>query len=517
VLTADLDGDGLGGVLHGVIWEANATHVFRADGTEWNDGDANPATKGVFGTTGGRVQSAPLALDIDGDGLRELFTGSYDGYLYGWRVDGPAGAAPTALPGFPVRVSGSSLRAAPVAADLDGDGAMEIVVVASYREVHAFETDGTPVPGWPVSTTAGGMNTTPAVFDLNGDGLDDVVFGANTDLTVNAVSGDGSDLPGWPASVGVTVKSSPGLADVDGDGTPEIFVIGALGEIHALRADGSVLPGWPVVLAAPVPGAGHSPGFADFDGDDVPEIVINGDGELVILSADGTHFAGSPLLTGAPGDTSPVIADLDDDGGFEILISTSDRLLHAYRPDGTEARGWPRRFSERCKSAPFVADVDGDGDLDVAITADDGLVLIVDVAGPVEPGSAPWPGYHGGENQDGLYRHIRYAPTGNPGLGPQPPIVPPALQVHPAAPNPFRSGTEFRFALPARQPVRLDLLDVGGRRVAILLPGAPMAAGEHVAPWDGRDSSGRPVAAGIYFYRFQAGSKVQTGKVLRLR
>jgi hypothetical protein len=513
---ADLDGDGMLEILHGSMWEANAAHVFRADGTEWTDGDAMPASAGIFGTTGGRVVSAPVALDVDGDGAKELFAGSYDGKLYGWRTDGPGGP-PAALPGFPIQVSVSSLRSSPVPADLDGDGAMELVVVASSKLVAAYETDGTPAAGWPRAPASGGLHTTPAAADLDGDGRTDLVFGGNTDNLLWAVSGDGTDLPGWPASIGAAVRSSPVLADVDGDGVPEIFAIASDGTVHAFRADASPLPGWPVALAEPVSGPNPSPAVADLDRDDVPEIVVNGEGEIAVLRADGSHFPGTPIVTGVSGQSSPVIADLDGNGSQEILTTSLDDRLHARGVDGAEIAGWPRRFTETPKATPFVADVDGDGDLDVVVGADDGRVLVIDVPGEARPGAAPWPGYHGGETPDGVYRHVHYPPTGGPDVGPAPGAAASGLALDPAAPNPFRAGTTLRFALAAPARVDLDVIDVRGRVVARVLDQEPRFAGRHAVAWDGRDAAGRPVASGVYFLRLQAGEEQRTRKILRLR
>ena len=43
------------------------------------------------------------------------------------------------------------------------------------------------------------------------------------------------------------------------------------------------------------------------------------------------------------------------------------------------------------------------------------------------------------------------------------------------------------------------------------------AAGRHSVDWDGRDSTGRQVAAGIYFYRLSAGAEVLTRKLTVLQ
>lgn len=71
-------------------------------------------------------------------------------------------------------------------------------------------------------------------------------------------------------------------------------------------------------------------------------------------------------------------------------------------------------------------------------------------------------------------------------------------------PNPFVTVTGIRFALPRTAHVRLAVYDLAGRTVAVLREGE-LPAGTHTAEWRGRDAAGRRVAAGVYFYRLEAG------------
>jgi hypothetical protein len=90
-------------------------------------------------------------------------------------------------------------------------------------------------------------------------------------------------------------------------------------------------------------------------------------------------------------------------------------------------------------------------------------------------------------------------------------------------PNPFWSGATSRFAgnpettvkyqLPNRAQVELAIYDLGGRRVATPESGL-RTAGEHTVRWNGRDSAGKPVASGVYFYRLEAISPAGTVTVL---
>ena len=77
-------------------------------------------------------------------------------------------------------------------------------------------------------------------------------------------------------------------------------------------------------------------------------------------------------------------------------------------------------------------------------------------------------------------------------------------------PNPFNPSTKIEFALPEPQHVKLAVFAVDGRRVATL-KNESMTAGHHSVTWTGRDDRG--VAAGIYFYRIQAGDFSRTQKM----
>ena len=83
-------------------------------------------------------------------------------------------------------------------------------------------------------------------------------------------------------------------------------------------------------------------------------------------------------------------------------------------------------------------------------------------------------------------------------------------------PNPFGLETTLRYILPDRQRVNLTIHDVAGRQVRILAFGEE-GPGVHLVVWDGLDTSGRRVAAGIYYARLWTGSGYQTGRILLVR
>lgn len=83
-------------------------------------------------------------------------------------------------------------------------------------------------------------------------------------------------------------------------------------------------------------------------------------------------------------------------------------------------------------------------------------------------------------------------------------------------PNPFNPETTIAFSLAERGPVNIVVYDAAGRRVATLVD-KEMSAGPHEIGWDARDTSGRTVRSGVYFYRMIAGGQTLSRKMVVLR
>ncbi len=85
-----------------------------------------------------------------------------------------------------------------------------------------------------------------------------------------------------------------------------------------------------------------------------------------------------------------------------------------------------------------------------------------------------------------------------------------------ASPNPARGTATLRFTLAAAAPVRVEVLDVGGRRVRDLGVRA-LEAGAHAIAWDGRDDSGREAGPGLYFVRVEGPGIEGSARVAQVR
>jgi T5SS/PEP-CTERM-associated repeat protein len=101
-------------------------------------------------------------------------------------------------------------------------------------------------------------------------------------------------------------------------------------------------------------------------------------------------------------------------------------------------------------------------------------------------------------------------------VGVQEPQVPRVFRVYPGFPNPFRSSTTIQFDLPEGREVTLRIYDVQGRLVRTLLDEVRYEPGTHRATWLGDDDRGRRSAAGIYFYRVEAGRDRQVRRIVKL-
>ena len=95
-------------------------------------------------------------------------------------------------------------------------------------------------------------------------------------------------------------------------------------------------------------------------------------------------------------------------------------------------------------------------------------------------------------------------------------VLPQAVGLGPNYPNPFNPSTLIPYQLAVPSPVRLEVFNVLGQRVATLVDGQQQGAGAYVARWDGTNASGRAAASGVYFYRLTVAGAHWTGKMVLL-
>lgn len=312
----------------------------------------------------------------------------------------------------------------PVLADLDGDGRDEIISQATYR------ADGSPfssVAGIPASQQGPQGAGAPLVADLDGDGLPDVVNGDEERIwAVNAAG----HLPGFPVTRAGQKGSMPRLVggDVDGDGEPEIIHVHAETRNSGPPQAFAYLYSHRGVLERTL-SLGDAPGLdepilADLDGDGIPELVVSLGTTVGAYRSDGTSLPGWPFVL-AEGEyaTVPRAGDISGDGRPEVVFQayTTEYLeslgsnsvragfLYAVDAEGAIVPGFPKASPTALEASPepAIADLDQDGRNEYIQVAPGGFgyrdaLFAWDFStGPTGP--VEWGQFRGGAGHRGFY------------------------------------------------------------------------------------------------------------------
>jgi hypothetical protein len=252
----------------------------------------------------------------------------------------------------------------PAIADLDGDGDPELVAMEVEHDVApqehvarrlvVFEHDGSvrALGPWGAPQPGGGAI---AIADLDGDG--------SPELLAPGLVADADAVPLW---WWVGSDTTPVAVDLDLEGALEVL-IGA----NAYRADGSVFFNAPPGMT---PNSG-TVAVANFDDDPYPEIYVQGDSHR-ILEHDGTDKTQCQGGGGLP----VAIDDLDGDGQAEILHAQKNwiSVLEVFGDDDNQKCkvDWSYKIDEvDARSSGTAFDLLGDGELE-SIYADHSRIRI---------------------------------------------------------------------------------------------------------------------------------------------
>jgi hypothetical protein len=91
--------------------------------------------------------------------------------------------------------------------------------------------------------------------------------------------------------------------------------------------------------------------------------------------------------------------------------------------------------------------------------------------------------------------------------------MPTAYSLSQNYPNPFNHRTQLQFTLPQDSQVRVEVMNVLGQPVKILVDGR-MDAGTHRIVWDGSNNAGQEVVSGVYIVRMKGKGFTQTREML---
>jgi len=336
-----------------------------------------------------RLWPGIVVADLDRNGTLEVVTASGNGVLSVYDANGQS------VSGWPVNPtnSGNEIRSLAVA-NIDVNSDLEIAVCStrSDNQWFVYEHTGALRSGWPKMTdsdtngyAAGCFNENVGIADVDNDGRGEII-GPNDTHYAAAFNDDGS-----------AVRASSIYGQVGGQNKPWARV--GLHVDHAV--DLRVYANCGVEHRPNM--ANSAPTIADVNGDGTLEIIIVGNvyncgtspyTDLYempfIFNADRTRWKDAlndwtviPLPDGAAAPLSedynliennvpnPVVVDLDGDGRKEILYPSYDGRLHAYWLDKTEHGSWPFEVTNpaegffRFASEPIVVDLDNDGKAEV--------------------------------------------------------------------------------------------------------------------------------------------------------
>ena len=302
--------------------------------------DTSPTTGGNDVIQSGRGSTASFA-DVNGDGKLDLVVGTSDGSILYFENTGN-----NALPVYAERGGAANPFAAidvgsmsaPVLADINGDGLLDVIVGSSDGTVRTFANTG--IAGAPVYTELVGVAnpfngidvgsmSAPALVDLNGNGTLDMVIGSadgglrtfdNTGTALVPVFTELLNAANPFNSINTGSMSTPAFVDLNGNGTFDLVLGSSDGTIRTFSNTGTTsVPVFTELLNAANPFNGFDvgnrsvPAVADLNGDGLADLVVGANGgALNYFMNTGTTSA--PVFVERAGPANP-LTDLNTGTG----------------------------------------------------------------------------------------------------------------------------------------------------------------------------------------------------------
>ncbi|MBD3369812.1 hypothetical protein GF402_05550 [Candidatus Fermentibacteria bacterium] len=309
--------------------------------------------------------SGLLVADLDGDGACEVVAGSTAGSVWAWNSDG------TVRDGWPV-ITGGRIQSKPAAADLDGDGDLEVVVAVSGRNLLiALDDHADTLEGWPVECEIQWGMVSPCCGDLDGDGSPEVIMPCGS--RIGAWEPSGTPHARWEPDIAGKITGTVALLSGSAENPARLASVTEHGFLYRLEGSGETASGYPFMAGQRT--SWSAPVITDLEGDGSLEIVFiaydRGQScSLYACREDGSLSPGFPVILPAQGSYStPVSVDADCDGYVEIFCTTiaDDSTLWGFDHLGNVLPGWPLSPSPQLEGSPVLADIRGDGRAEIVV------------------------------------------------------------------------------------------------------------------------------------------------------
>ena len=312
------------------------------------------------------MEGAAMVVDLNGDGDGEILTAAYENIIV---VDGD---------GEELWRFDTAGRYSTCPAILEREGASPLIYAGDNQGQFTC-LDGAGNVIWQAAGI-GVFCASPALADLDGDGAVEVVQGTNSGAVnvLDALTGK----PVWTTTVEVTAGNggctSPAIGDLDGDGLLEIVIASGAGKVFALNASGDLR--WETSIG------GASPDWAT----NAPILFGNSKGEACVAAASRLeHFycldhQGNVLwrrpTRGAIASTISA-GDFDNDGRADLFTVTQLGVLYRFDEDGRIL--WDIDTQGRSLASGAIIDLDGDGVLEYLLCTQRGTLLAFNNAGEI--------------------------------------------------------------------------------------------------------------------------------------
>jgi hypothetical protein len=302
--------------------------------------------------TGARPVSVALG-DLDGDGKLDIVVSNgFDNTVSVLMNTTPAGAAvPTFAP--QVTFATGPAPAGLALGDVTGDGKLDIIVAnenpsgaGSVSVLMNTTPAGAATPSFAsqVSYAVGLEPLSVALGDLDGSGRLDIVVGNDASGSVSVLMNAtpaGAAAPSFSPAVSFAANGYPNsvaLADLNGDGQPDIVVADNSGGVDVLMNTtpaGAAAPSFAPQQNLPAGSTStDSVAVADVNGDGTPDVVLSGGtpaGVSVYANqtapgASTASFAGPQVLNASGVPVFATLADLNGDGKPDLIVA--DDIKH---------------------------------------------------------------------------------------------------------------------------------------------------------------------------------------------